>query len=421
MKKLQLALLVLIILVISSTVFFYQKNKQTIKILDTSQTTEKTIDSVVEANNQFALDLYKKYKTKDGNIFFSPYSLSSALVMTYEGAKGETAEEIQTVFHFPKDDLARRSGYAGLYNQINQTDKKYKLNTANALWADQSFQLLDQYSNLIDQFYGGKVTNLDFKQKADESRETINNWVEDQTNNKIKNLIPAGFIDKLTRLVLTNAVYFKGSWLNEFDEDYTLDQDFQITKNNQVKVKMMHKNDSQEKYNYSENSQMQILEMPYAGEELSMLFILPKNNDLESVENSLSRENLDAWKNNFRKQNVNIFIPRFKFETKYFLANDLAEMGMPTAFEDMADFSGLSDKNKLAISQVIHQAFVEVNEEGTEAAAATAVIIKASMSSGDFKPPAIPIFKADHPFIFLIQQNDSGNILFLGRVTNPEQ
>jgi len=377
------------------------------------------VSNVTEANNEFALDFYYHLKDKeDGNIFFSPYSISSALAMTYEGAKGQTAKEMRSVFYFPDDDNLRRTEYAGMFNEINKEDKEYQLHTANALWAEKDYKFLNEYFNTVEEYYGGKVTNLDFKKNAEEARLIINNWVEEKTNNKIKDLIPSGAVNTLTRLVLTNAVYFKGDWVKQFNEDDTKDKDFRISKDNVVRVSMMERTDKEARFNYSENNELQILEMPYSGEELSMLILLPKDNDLETLENSLSAKNLSKWKKNLKEERVKIFIPKFKFETKYFMANDLKEMGMPAAFSGLADFSGMTGNRDLFISQVIHQAFVEVNEEGTEAAAATAVIVALSSAIPN-KTPKILVFRADHPFMFLIQHNATGNILFMGRVVNP--
>ena len=374
------------------------------------------LDNVVNANNQFALDLYSKYKSKEGNIFFSPYSISTALAMTYEGAKRETAQEMQSVFHFSEDNNTRRGGYADLYSEINKKDKKYKLHTANALWAEKDFHFSNDYFNVVEQYYNGKVTNLNFKQEAEKSRKTINNWIEDQTNNKIKDLIPTGVIDGLTRLVLTNAIYFKGEWVEQFNKDDTKSKDFKITPDNIIKVPLMRRTDDKAIFNYIDDSNLQILEMPYSGEDLSMLVLLPKNNNLKALEDSLSVEKLSKWKEDLKEQRVNIYIPKFKFETKYFMTETLKEMGMPIAFSPSADFSGMTGEKNLFISDVIHQAFVDVNEEGTEAAAATAVVMKLTASPN---APIIPTFRADHPFIFIIQQNNTGNILFMGKVVDP--
>ena len=378
-------------------------------------------NSVVNANNRFAFDLYSRYKSKDGNIFYSPYSISSALAMTYEGARGKTAEEMQTVFHFPQDASIRRESFLKIDQQINKKDKKYKLNIANALWAQKDYKFLDDYFGLVEKYYGGKVTNLDFTNETEKSRLIINSWVEKQTNNKIKDLIPPGILNSLTRLVLTNAIYFKGFWLKQFDKKDTKEEDFRVSPDNKIKAQMMRLTGKEANFNYAETDKLQILELPYEGEELSMLILLPKEDDLKAVEESLNSEKLSEWKKLLRNEKVNVYLPKFKFENKYFMAQDLKDMGMPTAFTlgidfgGEADFSGMTGNKKLNIDMVIHQAFVEVNEEGTEAAAATAVEMAPAAGPSD----RIKIFKADHPFIFIIQNSETGNILFVGRVSDP--
>ena len=378
--------------------------------------------SVITANNQFAFDLYARYKAKEGNIFFSPYSISSAIAMTYEGARGKTADEMQSVFHFPKDKSLRRESFSKINNQINKKGKKYELHTANALWAQKDYKFLDDYFKLVDQYYGGNVTNLNFVKETEKSRLTINSWVEEQTNNKIKNLIPQGILDEYTRLVLTNAIYFKGLWLEQFDKKDTKEEDFRLSPDNKIKVEMM-RFPGQREFNYAETINLQILELPYEGRELSMLILLPKGDDLKSTEEFLNSGKLSELKRLFRNEEVLVYLPKFKFGTKYLMAEDLISMGMHTAFTPgidwggEADFSGMTGNKRLNISAVIHQAFVEVNEEGTEAAAATAVVMAASYGVEEPKP--IKTFKADHPFIFIIQENETGNILFVGRISDP--
>lgn len=374
------------------------------------------LNAVVDANNQFTFDLYAKYKSKAGNIFFSPYSISSAIAMTYEGAKGQTADQIQSVFNFPKDDTIRREGFLGINTQINSPDKKYKLSVANALWVEKSYKLLDEYLNIVDKYYGAKAENMDFINNAEASRIKINSWVEEKTNDKIKNLLSPQDITPATALVLTNAIYFKGFWSKQFSKTGTKEEDFRTSPDSRIKVQMMCLTGKEAEFNYGETDKLQILELPYEGNELSMLILLPKNDDLKSLEESLSYNNLHEWKKLLFEQRVDVYLPRFKFETKYFMAEDLEQMGMPLAFSRGADFSGMSGIKDLFISKVIHQAFVEVNEEGTEAAAATAVMMEKGLVVA---PEPIPVFKADHPFIFIIQDNATGNILFIGRVSDP--
>jgi serpin B len=384
--------------------------------VDDSGSTTEGINAVIDANNQFTFDLYSQFKKeqKDENIFFSPYSISVALTMTYEGARGQTAKEMQSVLHIPEHAKLRRPNFAKIINEINKKDKKYKLSTANALWAQKDYKFLEEYENTIKRYYGGKVTNVDFidSQEREKSRLLINNWVEDQTNKKIKDLIPQGALNTYTRLVLTNAIYFKGMWVKQFDKKDTREENFTTSSGQTVKVPMMRLIGDDANFNYAETAEIQILEMPYEGEDLSMLMVLPKGDKLDDLERSITSEKLSEWKNMLTNRRVDIFIPKFKFKTKYFMVNTLTKMGMPSAFNG-ADFSGMDGTKDLTIQNVIHQAFVEVNEEGTEAAAATGIIV------GITSVQITPVFRADHPFIFVIQHKDTGLVLFLGRVSDP--
>ena len=379
---------------------------------DDTGSTSQGIQEVVNANNKFAFDLYSELdKSEQGNIFYSPYSISAALAMTYEGAKGQTADEMKSVFHFPESNILRPN-FAAIYNEINKKDKPYKLSTGNALWAQQDYKFLDEYLSTVEKYYGGKAANLDFARETEKSRQTINTFIEEQTNNKIKDLIPQGVLDASTRLVLTNAIYFKGTWTWEFDKSDTSEQDFKTTPTNVVKTPMMYMKNDKAKFNYADVGDLQILELPYKGEEISMLILLPTDN-LDTIELSLTAEKLEEWKSQMKEDKLDaIYLPKFEFDTKYFMKETLSKMGMPTAFGN-ADFSGMDGTKSLFIDAVIHQAFVKVDEEGTEAAAATAVIMAESAAMQR------KIFRADHPFIFIIQERETGNILFLGRVVDP--
>ncbi len=369
--------------------------------------------AVAMANNQFAFDMYEYYGNESGNVFFSPYSISTALAMTYEGAKAETAQEIMEVFNYPEKPVLRDGSHA-IYQEINRKDKGYKLHTANALWAERDYHFLESYFDTITTYYGGNIKNMDFRNKPDDSRTEINDWVELQTEGKIRDLIPPGVINPMTRLVLTNAIYFKGTWETRFNETLTEKASF-TTPAGSVDVDMMERTGKEAEFNYFEDSDAQIIELPYSGEDLSMLVILPKGN-LADVESNLDAEKLSMWMDSLEMQQVDLFLPKFKFETKYLLKGTLSDMGMPIAFNPgKADFTGMDGTNDLFISNVIHQAFVEVNEEGTEAAAATAVVIEATAIPIE----ETPVFRADHPFIFVIQQKNTGNILFMGKVNDP--
>jgi Serine protease inhibitor len=270
---------------------------------------EPDINSVVNSSNQFAFDLYSNLKGKEGNIFFSPYSLSTAMAMTYEGARGQTAEEIRQVFHYPEDIEILRRGYAGTINQINKKDKKYELRTANALWAQKNYPFLPEYFKTVEKYYGGKVTNVDFARDTENSRLTINKWVEEQTRNRIKDLIPQGVITSLTRLVLTNAIYFKGNWETQFPKQNTKEADFKVSADKKVRVPMMFIGGR--KFNYTENEALQLLELPYAGNELSMLVLLPRN-ELSEVEPYLKPDKIQDLMKGMRQEEVDVYLPRFK-------------------------------------------------------------------------------------------------------------
>ncbi len=421
-----IALLMVAIVTASAVLFLYPYQPNQPPKADDTGSTQSGIQEVVNANNQFAFELYSELdKSEQGNIFYSPYSISAALAMTYEGAKGQTAEEMKSVFHFPESNILRPN-FAAIYNEINRGNKAYELRTGNALWAQYDYKFLENYTNRVEKYYGGKVANLDFKQETEKSRQTINSFIEEQTNNKIKDLIPEGVLSPMTRLVLTNAIYFKGTWEWEFDKSDTREQDFKVTPNNIVKTPMMYMEPDKARFNYADLEKLQILELPYKGEKISMLVLLPKqgedydfetgervvsNYTLEDIE--LSAEKLNEYKAQMQETKLDsISLPKFELDTKYFMKETLSAMGMPTAF-GAADFSGMDGTRNLQISQVIHQAFVKVDEQGTEAAAATAVVMK--------EAAAMPrnVFRADHPFIFIIQETETGNILFWGRVVDP--
>jgi len=334
------------------------------------------------------------------------------LAMAYEGSRGQTAEEIRTVFHFPLNHSVLRSSFATEYNQLNNVNASYKLHTANALWIQQDFPILKDYTDTIREYYGGKAAPVDFAGATEQARQNINSWVEEKTSNKIKDLLPVGSVNGFTRLVITNAIYFKGKWVKQFDKQETKEENFNTVNGQSVKVQMMKLTGENATFNYTETGDLQILEMPYEGGNLSMLVLLPRSNSLQSVEESLTAGKLSEWKGQLAQQRVDVFMPKFSFTKQYSLNDNLGELGMPTAFTAAADFSGIA--SGIFIKGVVHKAFVDVNEEGTEAAAATAVIFGATSVA-----PPVPVFRADHPFIFIIQQRENGNILFLGRVVRP--
>jgi len=379
---------------------------------DTGYTLEG-IEAVSNANNQFAMDLYFQLsKENTENLFYSPYSISTALAMTYEGANGTTAEEIKDVFYFPEDDVLRPNS-AAIYNIINKKDKSYELITGNALWAQKDSVFLPEYFNLVEKYYGGKAANLDFKNENEKSIHTINDFISKQTNKRIKDIIKQNTLSSDTNLVLTNAIYFKGNWRHKFNPKNTQNLDFKITPENTIKTPTMSMV-LQITTNYFENDLLQILELPYIDRELSMFILLPKE-DINSLEQVLSNDKFNEWKLNMDATDIKeIYLPKFGFETEYNLVGNLNNMGMPKAFSDSADFSKMTGQKDLLVSNVIHKTFISVDEIGTEAAAATAVSM-----SGASQPEDYVIFNADHPFIFIIQENQTNEILFLGRMVNP--
>jgi len=372
--------------------------------------------ALAAGNNAFALDLYARVKGEGGNLFFSPYSISSALAMTYGGARGATAAQMAKTLRFGLEGAALHEAFGQLTADLNAAGKKadFELAVANALWTQEGYEFLKDYLALMKSAYGASPHAVDFAKAAEAARRTINRWVEEQTRDRIKELIPPGMLSALTRLVLTNAIYFKGRWAAEFAADDTSDQPFTLASGEQVKTPTMHKTG---RFALFEGEGFQALELPYKGGALSMVILLPAKHDgLAALEKALSAEGLAACIAGMKPTQVAVALPKFKATTTLLLAETLKAMGMGDAFAlPPADFSGMSGKKDFFISQVIHKAFVDVNETGTEAAAATAVIMVGSAA-----PTRLVAFKADHPFLFLIRDNRSGTILFLGRLLNPK-
>ena len=382
-------------------------------VLAGEQTDEEIL---VQDNSAFAIDLYEKLRASDGNIFFSPYSISTALAMTYAGARGNTEEEMAKTLRFSLDQESLHPAFANIESRLNKLQKagNVKLSVANSLWPQQGYRLLDEYLSLVKKHYGVSITPVDYKHAREAARKMINKWVEDKTQDKIKDLIQPGVLDALTRLVLVNAIYFKGNWESQFKISRTKDAPFYVTPNKSVQAPIM---SQKQKFRYAEIETLQVLELPYVGDELSMIVLLPRKADgLKQLESNLSVESLKRWKRRIGKREVLVFLPKFKMTSMFRLDKTLVSMGMVDAFNDSkANFAGMDGRpDWLYIGAVLHKAFVDVNEEGTEAAATTAVVMKLS---GMPAPP--PTFRADHPFVFLIHENRTGNILFMGRVTDP--
>jgi serpin B len=371
--------------------------------------------TVTAGNNKFALELYQKLQSQQGNLFLSPYSISTALAMTSAGARGQTEKQMaQTLCFGPVKNEQFHETFGKIIKQLNASGAKggYELTVANALWGQKDYKFLPDFLTLVRENYGGDLRQVDFVKQTEEARKTINAWVESKTKDKIKELIKPGTLDSMTRLVLTNAIYFKGKWESPFKPERTQDSPFVLPDGQKVNVPTMSQTG---KFGYMETNDIWVLEMPYVNNDLSMVVLLPKKVDgVKDLEKGLTSDVIAGWTAQLRKQEVQVFFPRFKMTSEFELAKVFSAMGMPDAFSPQADFSGMTGSRDLYISHVVHKAYVDVNEEGTEAAAATAVIMsKTSMPA----PPLV--FKADHPFIFLIRDNQTGSILFLGRLANP--
>jgi serpin B len=375
-------------------------------------TNQADLTAVVKGNNAFAFDLYSAVAKEPGNLFLSPYSVSSALAMTYAGARGETAEQMKKTLHFDLAAAKLHPGFAELMKEFNVSGKGYELSVANALWGQQGTQFHPEFLEITKKYYSGGFQEVDYIHKTEQARLTINNWVEKKTNHKIVELIKPKILNNLTRLVLTNAIYFKGLWEFQFKPANTQPAPFYVSSKEKINVPLMYQVG---KFKYTETDQLQILELPYRGGTIAMDILLPKpQSDVTKLESNFQSANFESWLNKMSMKRVDVFIPKFKLEKEFSLNSYLNDLGMKDAFdENKADFSGMS-KTFLYITHVIHKAFVEVNEEGTKAAAATAVIMGTKSINEE------PVFfKADHPFCFLIRDTHSGSILFIGRVVNP--
>ena len=373
------------------------------------------IKNIARDNTLFTLDLYNQLKMTDGNLFFSPFSIFTALAMTWAGARENTAVQMAETLHFTEKPAQFHRAIGDLISQLNAVQKEtdVELSIANAIWAQKGYQFLDEFFRIVQQSYQADLKQVDFSSAAESARQAINAWVEQQTNEKIKDLLPPKVLNALTRLVLVNAIYFKGFWDNQFKSRDTREMEFWLLTEVAVKVPMMHQ---EHQFGYWENDWLQIIEMPYKEESLSLIVLLPKEKTgITDLEQKLNFENMMAWQSRLRKRKVIVFFPKFKIESQFSLGQTLALMGMPDAFDpELADFSAMVGQKELYISAVIHKAFLEVNEEGSEAAAATGVVVGVTSIA-----PSPPIFKADHPFVFFIRDNKSQSILFLGRVLNP--
>lgn len=366
------------------------------------------------SNKDFIFGFYSEVaqQNPEENLFFSPLGINMAFSIAFEGAEGNTANQMQHAFDFEPDDKKRGEKVETLMEQLNEKNEHYKLNIANALWIKNDYEIKENYIQTAQTSYNSTVDNVDFvtNQGVDE----INSWVKEKTHNKIQNILAPGSTDEFTRMVITNAVYFNGKWSNWFNSQKTTEESFWIDKDTSVKVKMMHH--PADMFSYAQTNDLQALEMYYVGGEVSMLILLPKERDgIYSLEQSLDTQKIDSIRDMLEHQPLTVKIPKFEFETKYDLVGLLRNLGVEDAFdENQANFGGITDE-PVYIDKATHKTFVSVDEEGTEAAAITALVVRPT--SGP--PTPQHQFIADHPFVFIIQEKETNEILFIGRVSNP--
>ncbi|XP_015709971.1 leukocyte elastase inhibitor-like [Coturnix japonica] len=378
------------------------------------------MESLSNANGRFALDLFRRLNetTPAGNVFFSPLSISTALAMVLLGSRGNTAAQFLKTLHFDEvEDLHSR--FQSLTTDINRRDSSCLLRIANRLFGEKSYSFLQDFLTNTQKLYGADLAAVDFLQAYDETRKEINQWVEEKTEGKIPDLLSEGSVNSMTKLVLVNAIYFKGNWAEKFEEANTADMPFRLNKNERKTVKMMYQK-KKFRFGYISDMKTRVLELPYDGREFSMIILLPDDIEddstgLQKLEKQLTLEKLQEWTcpEHLYSTDVHVHLPKFKLEESYDLRSDLSAMGLLDIFDSAkADLSGMSGGHDLFLSKIVHKAFVEVNEEGTEAAAATAGIAMLCMVMEED-------FNADHPFLFFIRHNPTQSMLFLGRYASP--
>lgn len=367
--------------------------------------------ALVGGNADFALDIYAELRGRDGNLFLSPYGLSTALAMAYAGARARTEDQMADVLRFelPQDRLHEAFGALGGRLRAGGEGGSYRLEMANALWAQEGHGLREEFRDLLAGSYRAGLEEVDFARAPERARRTINAWVSARTERRVRELLRHGDLGPATALVLTNAIRFEGSWAARFDERQTRDAPFR-TGGGEVTVPFMNRT---ARLALATEPGLDVLELPYGDGRLSMVVLLPKADDgLAGLEASLTGENLERWLSRLRERAVRLSLPRLEVETRLDVSRTLQEMGMTDAFHAArADFSGITGRRDLFLSLVVQQARVEVSEQGTEAAAGTAVVLERGG-----KPVA---FVADRPFLFLVRDRRSGSILFVGRVVNP--
>jgi len=383
------------------------------------------VKSAVDGNTAFALDLYQKLTARPGNLFFSPFSISTSLAMTYAGARGQTETEMARALHFNLAPTNLPLAFRDLESRMDRVQRwnRITLTTANSLWCQKDYRFTDAFLNLVHKFYRAEARPVDFRHSAPAAAKEINLWVDRMTKGKIKDVVNAGQFTDLTRLVLCNAIYFKGKWQHQFKVSDTQPDVFHVATNETVTVPMMSQK-AHFKTARSDDDSVELLELPYSGTDLSMIVLLPETRfhrsddgeppGLPDLEQKFTADNLRVWLaklDQAEPEETWVALPRFTTTQSLNLVKELLSLGMSTAFNEKADFSGMDGTTNLLIDDVIHKAFVEVSEAGTEAAAVTVQVMASKGMPENFT--------VDHPFIFLIRENGSGSILFIGRIVDP--
>lgn len=370
------------------------------------------IPNIIENNNQFAFNIYNQLGKTSENIIFSPLSITSALAMTYIGAKNNTFEEFGKTFNFNRNIDAFSKEYFYLFNSFQNKKSDIQFYNANSLWIQNKLVINPEFLDLNKNYFSSSLNYTDFIKEPEKSRHTINQWVEENTKKKITNLLNPSAIDNTTRLVLVNALYFKGPWKDKFSKEKNIESDFQVGRNKFEKSIYMNRFITSF---YFSDKNVQIVDIPYADEKTSLMIILPKSfKKLKKVERKLNYEYYSNYIQHKEKKRINLFLPKFSIESEFDLNQTLSELGIQDAFTGAADFSGITNTERLYISKVVHKANISLDEEGTEAAAATAVIMRKTAVLLDEVE-----FNVNKPFIYLLRNNETNCIYFMGKIINP--
>jgi len=374
------------------------------------------IEKLAKNNNDFAFNMFEKLQEDNHtNILFSPYSISQALVVTYAGAKAKTKSQIATALHFNDNEQQLHKIFSKLNSNLTYKNIDYSLDIANSLWLEKDYKLLDRYSNTIKEKYGFQLIPLDYVNEPEKSRQIINSWVQNKTHNKIIDMLSSDNIKRTTKLVIINAIYFNGKWILDFKKRMTRNEPFILENNTSIKIPIMNQLNN---FAYKEGESFQAIELPYKGGKLSMLVVLPKQGKENKVIENINNIYFNL-KDNLSYKLVYLKLPKFEFTTEiYSLRKQFEKLGMINAFELIADFGNMVKNQKIKIDNILHKSFIKVDEKGTEASSATAVVM-GDGASGPAHPP-IRMF-INRPFIFFIKDNISNQIIFMGFIKNPKR